>query len=87
MKLTETNYDPGKGVFLKIHTEQNIEIKIDHLVKMIENDSCASDTMAELINALGKVNKEYQTTSCYAADNLNEEGKQFIIDMNYFIKN
>ena len=89
MNLSETKraYVSSDGVVLKINTEQDFEIKQSDLVAMIVNSGCASDTMAKLINALGKVNAEYQSTTCYAKDDLDKLGIEFINDMHYFINN
>jgi len=88
MRLSESRLNNGcrPGVVLKLTTEQDIEISIDHIVEMIAGEpSMASDNMAKLINAMGVLNKKYQLTSCDSVDDLNDNGKDFIRDMNYFI--
>ena len=87
MRLSETrkNHGSRSGVVLKLTTEQDFEISINDIIKMIEEGSIASDNMAKMINAMGVVNKKYQLTTCYSADDLNDDGKDFIRDMNYFV--
>lgn len=73
------------GIALKITEEpRTIDLTAEALHEWI---SCeiASDNLALLINSIGKINKAWQSTSCLAADDLTEEGRQFIEDMHYFI--
>lgn len=86
LKETRRNHGNREGVILKLVSKQDFVITIKDIVKMILIDSINSDTMAKLINVLGLVNKQYQSTTCWSVDDLNEDGKQFILDMAYFIK-
>jgi hypothetical protein len=63
---------------------QTVTITTDDIIQHLELASSSND-MSIFINAMGVMNQQYQSTTCVAADELTEEGKQFIDDLHFFM--
>jgi len=82
--VKSTNKTIEEGLAVEITSV--VAITNDDLVKYLSNE-CGSEAFALFINAMGVMNKEWQTTACCASEALTREGVKFINDLHYFIHN
>lgn len=77
------NHGTNPDLIVMTHTTQTeVSFNVDDIINVLK--SCYSDDMAKVINVIGKhMHDEY--ARCWAADDLDEHGKEFIDTMHYFI--
>lgn len=85
MKLESTKYNHGQReeIIMTCTVNHEVAFKAEDIVNMLKN--LASDDMAKVINIIGKEFNNYEMTESYAADDLDQEGRDFIEKMHYFI--
>lgn len=86
MELNSTKYNYGgerHEIIMTCTVNHEVAFKPEDIVNMLKN--LASDDMAKVINIMGKEFNTYELTQAYSADDLNQDGKDFIEKMYYFI--
>ena len=80
---TRINHGTRPEIIATVTIEHEIAFHPEDVLSVLEE--MASDSMAKLINQIGATFNKDQFAECYAADDLSDDGKQFIDDMYYFI--
>ena len=81
---TMVNHGTQKQIIMKCTIDHEVGFNCEDIIKILKG--CSSDSMAKVINEIGKNFNLDQMAECYAVNDLDENGKQFINDMFYFIQ-
>ena len=86
MKLETSRYNQGlmPEIVMTCTVEHEVAFKPEDIVKMLFE--IGSDDMAKIINEIGYIFNKQELDQCYSVEDLDQEGRDFIEKMAYFIK-
>ena len=84
-EIHPTKWNHGNPPALVMTCEVPIEVSFesDDIVRLL--NSCDSSSMAKIVNAMGRAFNQSELAECYAADDLDDDGRQFVDSMYYFL--
>jgi hypothetical protein len=85
IKLEDSRYNHGTGpeIVATVTVEHEILFTPDDIVSLLSK--IASDSIAKLINCIGKNIDQDGLTWAYVPEDLDEHGKKFIDDIHYYL--
>jgi uncharacterized protein YaiI (UPF0178 family) len=83
-KIADSHINHGADkIIMTVTIDHEVAFSPADVVKVLE--ACASDNMAKVINQLGAIFNKDQFAECYAANDIDEQGREFIENMHYFL--
>jgi hypothetical protein len=84
-EIADSKYNHGTPpeIIMTCSVDHEIAFKPEDVVRVLQ--ACWSDSMAKVINAIGREFNKDQMAECYSVSDLDEDGIRFIEDMYYFI--
>ncbi len=85
LNSSHVNHGTKKGIVSTVTEQHEIEFNPSDIIELLM--STCSDDLAKLINKLGEIYNKDQMSECYSVEDLDDQGKEFIESMYYFLTN